>query len=415
MRFCAKTSVFVAVASLWFVGMRPQFLTAQQVSYEHATPAQLAGIAKDNSRHFGDDPEDAGPIATDLSASLDPVAVGKAMRKVGDWQLAQSEQYFDRIWTWSVLYSGFMAASESLGDTKYRDAMEAMGKKFDWQLRSHLPDADDQSVGQTYVELYLLKKDPAMIAPTRAELDALLAAPHVSKRAGKTIPWWWCDALFMAPPVWSRMYAATGDRKYLGYLDEEWAKTSDLLYDKQEHLYARDADYLTRTEANGKKMFWSRGNGWVMGGIARTLDYLPKDDPARAKYVTQLREMAARVASLQGSDGLWRAGLLDQGNYSEPEMSGSALFTYALSWGINEGVLDRTIYRPVVEKAWAGMLKHIYADGRLGCIQQTGAEPAPFKATASYTYGVGAFLLAGSEIRRMEGGAKGSKKSHKHG
>ena len=415
MRFCAKTSVFVAVASLWFVGMRPQFLTAQQVSYEHATPAQLAGIAKDNSRHFGDDPEDAGPIATDLSASLDPVAVGKAMRKVGDWQLAQSEQYFDRIWTWSVLYSGFMAASESLGDTKYRDAMEAMGKKFDWQLRSHLPDADDQSVGQTYVELYLLKKDPAMIAPTRAELDALLAAPHVSKRVGKTIPWWWCDALFMAPPVWSRMYAATGDRKYLGYLDEEWAKTSDLLYDKQEHLYARDADYLTRTEANGKKMFWSRGNGWVMGGIARTLDYLPKDDPARAKYVTQLREMAARVASLQGSDGLWRAGLLDQGNYSEPEMSGSALFTYALSWGINEGVLDRTIYRPVVEKAWAGMLKHIYADGRLGCIQQTGAEPAPFKATASYTYGVGAFLLAGSEIRRMEGGAKGSKKSHKHG
>ena len=415
MRFCAKTSVFVAVASLWFVGMRPQFLTAQQVSYEHATPAQLAGIAKDNSRHFGDDPEDTGPIATDLSASLDPVAVGKAMRKVGDWQLARSEQYFDRIWTWSVLYSGFMAASESLGDTKYREAMEVMGKKFDWQLRSHLPDADDQSVGQTYLELYLLKKDPAMIAPTRAELDALLAAPHVSKRAGKTIPWWWCDALFMAPPVWSRMYAATGDRKYIGYLDEEWAKTSDLLYDQQEHLYARDADYLTKTEANGKKMFWSRGNGWVMGGIARTLDYLPKDDPARAKYATQLREMAARVASLQGADGLWRAGLLDQGNYSEPEMSGSALFTYALAWGINEGVLDRTVYRPVVEKAWAGMLKHIYADGRLGCIQQTGAEPAPFKATASYTYGVGAFLLAGSEIRRMEGGAKGSKKSHKHG
>jgi rhamnogalacturonyl hydrolase YesR len=415
MFFQGKAWWFGAVASICLYGMRPEMLAAQQVSYEHATAAQLAGIAKDNSRHFGDDPDDAGPIATDLSDSLDPAAVGKAMRKVGDWQMARSEQYFDRIWTWSVLYSGFMAASESLGDTKYRDAMEAMGKKFDWQLRSHLPDADDQSVGQTYIELYLLKKDPAMIAPTRAELDALLAAPHVSKRAGKTIPWWWCDALFMAPPVWSRMYAVTGDRKYIGYLDEEWAKTSDLLYDKQEHLYARDADYLTKTEANGKKMFWSRGNGWVMGGIARTLDYLPKDDPARAKYVTQLREMATRVTSLQGADGLWRAGLLDQGNYSEPEMSGSALFTYALAWGINEGVLDRKTYRPVVAKAWAGMLKHVYADGRLGCIQQTGAEPAPFKATASYTYGVGAFLMAGSEIRRMEGGSAGAKKGHKHG
>ena len=415
MSFQGKAWLFAAVASACLYGMRPRMLEAQQVSYEHATPAQLAGIAKDNSRHFGDDPDDGGPIATDLSGSLDPAAVGKAMRKVGDWQMTRSEQYFDRIWTWSVLYSGFMAASDSLGDTKYRDAMEAMAKKFDWQLRSHLPDADDQSVAQTYLELYLLKKDPAMIASTRAELDALLPEPHVSKKPGKPIVWWWCDALFMAPPVWSRMYAATGDRKYIAYLDEEWAKTSDLLYDKQEHLYARDADYLPKTEANGKKMFWGRGNGWVMGGIARTLDYLPKDDPARIKYVTQLKEMAARVAALQGADGLWRAGLLDQANYSEPEMSGSALFTYALAWGINNGVLDEQVYRPVVAQAWAGMLKHVYADGRLGCIQQTGAEPAPFKVTASYTYGVGAFLMAGSEIRRMEGGSAGAKKGHKHG
>ncbi len=408
-RFRALT-VAVGICSC---GMQPWMAEAQQVSYEHATPAQLAGIAKDNSRHFGDDPDDGGPIATGLSSSLDPAAVGVAIRKVGDWQLARSEEYFDRIWTWSVLYSGFMAASDSLGDAKYRDAMEAMGKKYDWQLRSHLPDADDQSVAQTYLELYFLKKDAAMIAPTRAELDALLAAPHVSKKPGKPISWWWCDALFMAPPVWSRMYAATGDKKYITYLDEEWAKTSDLLYDKQEHLYARDADYLTKTEANGKKMFWSRGNGWVMGGIVRTLEYLPKDDPARAKYVTQLKEMAARVAALQGPDGLWRAGMLDPGNYSEPEVSGSALFTYALAWGINEGLLDGKVYRPVIAKAWAGMLKHVYADGRLGCIQQTGAEPAPFKPTASYTYGVGAFLMAGSEIRRM-GGAPAGAKGHKH-
>jgi unsaturated rhamnogalacturonyl hydrolase len=397
-----KVWMLAAVAGICPYGIWPQMTAAQQVSYEHATPQQLAGIAKDNSRHFGDDPDDGGPLADDLSASLDPSAVGAAMRKVGDWQLARSQEYFDRIWTWSVLYSGFIAASDSLGDAKYRDAMEAMGKKFDWQLRSHLPDADDQSVGQTYLELYLLKKDAAMIAPTRAELDALLAAPRVSKRPGRTIPWWWCDALFMAPPVWSRLYAATGDKKYIGYLDEEWAKTSDLLYDKKEHLYARDADYLTKTEANGKKMFWSRGNGWVMGGLVRTLEYLPKDDPARVKYVTQLKEMAAHVAALQGPDGLWRAGMLDPGNYSEPEISGSALFTYALAWGINEGALDGKVYRPVVAKAWAGMLKHVYTDGRLGCIQQTGAEPAPFKPTASYTYGVGAFLMAGSEIRRME-------------
>ena len=149
-----------------------------------------------------------------------------------------------------------------------------------------------------------------------------------------------------------------------------------------------------------------------MGGIARTLQYLPKDDASRPKYVKQLQEMSARIASLQGKDGMWRSGLLDQSNYDLPEMSGSALMTYALAWGVNNGILDRKVYRPVIRKAWDGMLHHVYADGRLGCIQQTGAEPEPFKASASYTYGVGAFLLAGSEIRRMEGNSSAGKRVH---
>jgi len=389
--------VALAIAAVIPTCLYPPLARAQH----ELTPKEQQNIATNEARHFGDAPDNPGPLATDLSYSIKPKAVAKAMRKVADWQLERSQPYFDRIWTWSVLYSGFMAASDSLGDPKYRDAMMAMAQKFDWKLRSHLPNADDQSVGQTYLELYLLKKDPAMIKPTQEELEDILAAPRETAIPGKEIAWWWCDALFMAPPVWSRMYAATGDRKYIDYLDEEWAKTSDRLYDTKEHLYFRDSTYLTRTEANGKKMFWSRGNGWVMGGIVRTLQYLPEDDPARAKYIEQLKEMAASLAAIQSPDGLWRAGLLDSSDYDLPEVSGSALITFALAAGVNHGWLDQKVYRPVIEKAWVGMLHHVYADGRLGCIQQTGAEPQPFKASSSYTYGVGGFLLAGSEIRQM--------------
>jgi rhamnogalacturonyl hydrolase YesR len=392
----AKMAVLAITAGIVIGIYQPSAKAEQQPSAK-----ELQNIAMNERRHFGDAPDNPGPLASDLSYSTKPKAVAKAMRKVADWQLQRSQPYFDRIWTWSVLYSGFMAASDSLDDPKYRDAMMAMGQKFDWKERSHLPNADDESIAQTYLEFYLLKKDPAMLAPTKSELDAILAAPRGSTIPGKEIAWWWCDALFMAPPVWARMYAATGDRKYIDYLDEEWAKTSERLYDTQEHLYARDSTYLTKTEANGKRMFWSRGNGWVMGGIIRTLQYLPKDDPARPKYIAQLQEMAARVAGLQGADGLWRAGLLDPDAYDLPEMSGSAFFTYALAAGVNQGWLDKKVYRPVIKKAWAGMLHHVYADGRLGCIQQTGADPQPFKASASYTYGVGAFLLAGSEVRKM--------------
>jgi len=361
-------------------------------------PEEQKRMDEATAHHVGDAPEDAGPLAKDLSSKLTPKATETAIRKVADWELQRSQPYFGNDWTWSVLYTGFMAASQATGDSKYSDAMLEVGKKFNWQLKSHLPNADDQSIGQTYAELYMQKHDPAMIAGTRAELDALIA--HEQDPAAR-IPWWWCDALFMAPPLWVRMYAISHDGKYLDYIEREWWKTSNLLYDPQEHLYFRDATYLTRTERNGQKMFWSRGNGWVLAGLARLLQYFPKDDPRRQRYVQQYKEMSARLITLQSRDGLWRSGLLDPDYYVVPEVSGSALITYGLAYGVNEGILDRKTYGPVVEHAWKGLLSHIYADGRLGSIQQVGAAPSFYKPTSSYNFGVGGFLLAGSEVDRM--------------
>jgi len=368
-----------------------------------AIPAQdQAGIDRDISRHFGDAPANPGPKAK-LSASLRPADVRAVTRKVADWELAWSQPYFDRIWTWSVLYSGFMAASPAVNDPRYRDAMQAMAEKYQWQLRSEHPNADDQSVGQTYLELDLLKPAPEKIGPTQAALDDLLAGGAARIPEGQApIPWWWCDALFMAPPVWSRMFAATHDTKYLDYLDKHWWETSNLLYDPQRHLYFRDITFLHKTDDRGNPIFWSRGNGWVMGGIARTLDYMPEDYPTRGKYEAQLREMAEAVTKLQDAHGgLWHSNLLDPVDYPQPETSGSALITFALAWGINHGVLDRATYMPVIAKAWRGLVGEIFADGRLGNIQQTGSAPAYYLPSSSYTYGIGGFLLAGSEVAQL--------------
>jgi unsaturated rhamnogalacturonyl hydrolase len=375
-----------------------------------ASPATAKVVPVDGSA-AGDAPDNPGPLATGLSSELKPKAIAAAMKKVADWQVAYVEPKFNQQWTFAALYDGLLAASATTGDPKYRDAVLHLAERSDWKLLdARFPHADDQALGQAYLDLY--RADPpaarqaVRLANTQEIMDRLIVRPDDPDK----LLWWWCDALFMAPPVWARMYAATGDRKYISYLDEEWAKTSDLLYSKEDHLYARDVTYLTKTEANGKRMYWARGEGWVMGGLARTLEYLPKDDARREFYVNQLKEMSAALAAVQGKDGLWRAGVLDQASYSEPEVSGSALITFGLAWGVNEGVLDAKVYRPVIEKAWAGMLKHVYADGRLGSIQQTGAEPAPFKPTASYTYGVGGFLLAGSEVRRLGMGKSGMHK-----
>lgn len=346
---------------------------------------------------MGDSVDPAPPLAN-LPSALKRSYVAGAMRKVGDWELARSQPYFSRDWTFAALYAGYMAAAKALPEPRYEAAMLDMGNKFDWTPGPRKAHADDQAVAQTYLALFQDYREPRMGLPTQEELSALMTQPDDPAKP----VWWWCDALFMAPPVWARMYTVTGGSlDYLNYMNREWWITSNLLYDPHEHLFSRDATFLDKHEPNGQKLFWARGNGWVMAGLARVLEQMPSDYPSRAKYVDQFTQMAARVAQLQGRDGLWRPGLLDPDAYPLPELSGSGFFVYSLAWGINHHILDRGTYLPVVARGWQGMLEHIYADGRLGCIQPIGAAPGDYTATSSYVYGVGAFLLAGSEVMEL--------------
>jgi unsaturated rhamnogalacturonyl hydrolase len=348
-----------------------------------------------NREAAGDSSDDPGPLATDLSPAITHAAVRKAARKVADWQLSHSEARFNQQWTYAALYDGMLAATKTTGDPKYRDAMIRMAQGFDWKLLdARFPHADDMALGQTYLDLYREKHDPVRMADTKAILDRLV----VRQDDPAKLLWWWCDALFMAPPVLARLSAITGDSRYLDFMDREWWETSASLYDPTEQLYFRDASYFAKKQDNGQKLFWSRGNGWVMASFAKVLEVMPENYPGRPKYIAQYRAMARRIASIQSKDGLWRAGLLDPDAYPLAEVSGSAFFTYSLAWGINHGILDRREFEPVVERAWAGMLTHIYADGRLGSIQPIDSQPGKFKPSSSSVYGVGGFLLAASEV-----------------
>ena len=337
-----------------------------------------------------------GPLAQNLSPRLAKPELAKAMKLVADWQLSRMPDVPQVDWTWAALYAGFMAVPDAVAGDKYQNAMLDIANKLEWQPGPRVQLADDQAVGQMYMEQYFLHKDAKMMAPMRARLDTEIATPEDPAKP----LWWWCDALFMAPPVFADMAKATGDKKYLDFMDREWAITTGLLYEKNKHLYARDATFLDKHEKNGEKLFWSRGNGWVMGGIVRVLKQLPSNSPLRHKYVALLKQMAAASLAIQGKDGLWRPGLLDADAYPLPEISGSAFITYALAYGVNEKILNKKTYAPAIEKAWAGMLTHVYADGRLGAIQPVGAAPGAYTQTSSYVYGVVAYLLAGTEIYR---------------
>lgn len=347
----------------------------------------------------GDEPDDLGPLARDLSPALKRGAILKAMKIVADWQLQHAEGRYNIQWTYAALYDGLLAASKTTGDNRYHDRVVQVAHDNRWELGPRFAHADDEAIGLTYLAFYAEDQKSDELAPTHDGMDKLLARPDDPKKN----LWWWCDALYMAPPVLAQLSVATRDRRYLDFMNHEWWTTSASLYDPAEHLYYRDDRFFTMREANGHKVFWSRGNGWVLAGLALVLERMPAGYPDRPKYEEQFKQMASRIAPLQRSDGLWRASLLDPESYPNPEISGSAFFTYAMAWGIDHGLLDRKKYLPVVKKAWQGMLTHVYADGRLGSIQPIGGEPGKFKPSSSYVYGVGAFLLAGSELTHIDG------------
>ena len=339
------------------------------------------------------------------SAAINPKAVLSTMERVADWQLANPSKHRPDDWTQAVGYNGIMALANISGSSKYRDAMIAMGEKNSWKLGPNHYHADDHIVGQTYAELYLQTRDPKMIAPLRASFDDILANRRTGSLEftvkGNQDRWSWCDALYMAPPAWLRLWAITGDQRYLDFAISEWWVTSDYLYDKEEHLYFRDSNYFDKREANGKKVYWSRGNGWVMGGLVRVLQYLPENHPERPRFVQQYQDMAARLLTLQQPDGLWRASLLDPDTYPMKESSGSALYTYAFAWGVNQGLLDAKAFKPAVQKAWTALVANVQPDGKLTHVQPIGLAPKVFDENLTEVYGVGGFLLAGSEVYRM--------------
>jgi rhamnogalacturonyl hydrolase YesR len=340
------------------------------------------------------------------SAVADKAAVVKVMSAVADWQLANPSAHEPYDWTQAAFYTGMMAFTEITDNPKYVDAMKAMGERNQWRPGPRPGHADDYAVVATYAQLYRREKNKAMLGPSLALFNFLL-----TRRFDDPLVWGggienrelaWCDALFMGPPAMAAVGAATGDRRYVDLADRLWWKTTDYLYDKEERLYYRDSRYFESREPNGKKVFWSRGNGWVIAGLARLLQDMPADYPDRPRYVTLFKEMAAMVASLQGPDGYWRSSLLDAASLPNPETSGSGFFTYSLAWGINQGLLDRAAFEPVVRRGWTALVQAVHPDGMLGWVQRIGDRPGATSQDTTEVYGVGALLLAGSELYKLK-------------
>jgi len=347
-------------------------------------------------------------LSPTMNDFLDSAQIVAKMRQTADWQLANPDDSERTDWLWGSFYIGLYQLYKITNDERYLNELMNVGQAANWQPMSSIFNADRLAITDVWASLYDITSNPKIIDKTKFVLDIYLSRgfQNLNLSINKlnnphAFEWWtWCDALYMAPQVFAHISKITGEKKYLDYMDTAWWKTSDYLYSKADSLFYRDDRFFDKKTKNGKKIFWARGNGWVIGGLARILDLLPENYPDRIKYEIQFKQMATKLISLQRPDGLWTLSLLDPEEIPVSETSGSAFFTYALAWGINNGLVD-SVYKPSVIKSWIALTKRINNEGRLGYVQQVAANPFQFTENQWQLYATGAYLLAGKEILKL--------------
>ncbi|MBF0574668.1 glycoside hydrolase family 105 protein [Dysgonomonas sp. GY617] len=360
--------------------------------------------------------------AQSITEIPDKQTLQTTLDKVADWQVNHftyskvgSAGYLHDFgidaWTNATLYLGLAEWAAMLDDgKKYYTWLTQIGDENDWQIPSNFKDmpkyklyhADELCIGQFYLNMYSVFKKKEMMEATINRVNWIMSNPPNSILTnGSKQAWTWCDALFMAPPVYAQLAQLTGNDDYLLFMDKQFKLTYNYLYDKENKLFFRDDRFFDQRENNGKKVFWGRGNGWVAAGLVNILKTLPTDSKLRPFYENLFSELVGSLVALQSDNGFWHASLLDPKEYPSPETSATALIAYALAYGINADLLNRSDYLPSLEKAWSALSSAVSEDGKLGWVQPIGADPKQVTEDMTAVYGVGAFLLAGTEVYKL--------------
>jgi len=315
------------------------------------------------------------------------------------------------IWTRSVYYEGLMALYKIKPDTAYLNYAIRWGESHKWGLRSGIKtrNGDDQCCGQTYIDLYLL--DPTKkerISDIKTSIDNMLLTDKIDD-------WNWVDAIQMSMPVYARLGYIYKDERYFKRMYDMFMFTklkhgTNGLYSPVNHLWWRDKDFVPPyKEPNGKDCYWSRGNGWVLAALVRTMDFLPENNTYKKELHSTYKQMVDALVKCQRKDGFWNVSLHDSTDFGGKEVSGTALFVYGIAWGINNGTLSKNRYQPAVIKAWNGLVNEsLHPNGFIGYVQGTGkqpkdSQPIGYDNVPNFEdFGLGCFLLAGTEVFKMK-------------
>lgn len=350
--------------------------------------------------------------------------VAETINKVNDYWQTNNKAEVRSFWDNAAYHTGNMEAYKLLKNEKQLDYTKRWADYNDWsgateanpakwkyktygEGKDYVLFGDWQVCFQTYIDLYNL----ALAQGGTAEQNYFMVkrakeVMHYEAYSKANDYWWWSDALYMVMPVMTKMYKLTGDKQYLDKLYENLCYSDEIMLDEETGFYFRDARYVypKHKSVNGKKDFWARGDGWVLAGLAKVLQDMPKDYEHYQFFVDKFKKLSSIVAKTQQKEGYWTRSIMDPNHAPGPETSGTAFFTYGLLWGVNNGYLPKKEYKKTIDRAWTYLTETaMQPDGKIGYVQPIGDRAIPGQtvdANSQANFGVGAFLLAACEYYR---------------
>ncbi len=369
---------------------------------DKATPAQLVDAT-------------TGELVNDKSK-----ANSNTIFKQGDFRLISYE--------WGVTYTGMLEAGKATGDQKFTDYTT---KRINFI-------ADVVNSYKNYLKVNPNSKTPVRSVLEPLALDdagAMAASMIKAQRTGQitsdlkpiinnylnyilnkefrlkdgtlarnrpqpnTI---WLDDLYMSLPAVVQMGVLTGDKKYFDEAVNQYQLFSKRMFNYQKGLYMHG--WVQDMEPH-PQFHWARANGWGLLTKVELLDALPQDYAGRAAILEMFKEHVKGLANYQDGTGFWHQ-LLDK-NDTYLETSATAIYTYCIARGINNGWLDAKAYGPMALLAWNAVSTKVNDIGQVeGTCVGTGMafDPAfyynrPVNVFAAHGYGP--VLLAGAEVYRM--------------
>jgi len=212
----------------------------------------------------------------------------------------------------------------------------------------------------------------------------------------------WADDLYMSVPFLANMGVLTGDNKYFDDAIKQILQMADRLYIPEKELF--DHGWSITSGDYDPRFYWGRANGWTIMSMVEVLEVVPEGYPGRDKVLHLYRSMIRSLANLQDGSGFWH-NLLDR-NDTYLETSCTAMFTFAIAKGINEGWINH-VYGPVAITGWNAIKTIIWKNGAVDgtCEGTTFAHDNTYyyhrPKSIHATHGYGPVLYAGAEMIRL--------------